>query len=122
MLLISNVVGPVATGFVAVFPVSTSSTILILHPRLGGQATAAVAANGLFGFAGIAAGLTAMHFAIPTLGLTIALALLLVVAMAWNMTVWIVRVRALSFERGVGFTWRMPRSAIPTQPQSGRSA
>lgn len=114
VLLISNVVGPVATGFVAVFPISTCSTMLILHPRLGGPCTAAVIANGLFGLAGIGAALTVTYFAIPTLGITIALALLLAVPIAWNLTVWIVRMRVLSYTYGIGFTWRLPRSPVPS--------
>lgn len=114
VLLISNVVGPVATGFAAVFPISTCSTMLILHPRLGGRSSAAVIANGLFGLAGIGAGLAALHFAIPTLGITIALMLLLAVPVTWNLTVWFVRMRILSVERGIGRSWRLARS--PAQP------
>ena len=97
VLLISNVVGPMATGFVAVFPISTASTMLILHPRIGGKASAAVITYGLFGLAGIGAGLTALNLAILPLGIIPALALALLVPITWNMTVWVIRMRAHDF-------------------------
>jgi len=93
VLVISNVVGPLATGFVAVFPISTTSTMLILQPRIGGRATAAVIANGLFGLAGIAAGLTALYVSLGSLGIVPALALALIVPVTWNLAVWAVRMR-----------------------------
>jgi hypothetical protein len=99
VLLISNVVGPVATGFVAVFPISTASTMLILQPRIGGPASAAVITNGLFGLAGIGAGLIALHFSIAPLGMIPALVLLLAVPVTWNLTVWAVRMRVVFFRR-----------------------
>jgi len=99
VLVISNVVGPVATGFVAVFPISTASTMLILQPRIGGPASAAVITNGLFGLAGIGAGLVALHFSIAPLGIIPALVLLLVVPVTWNLTVWAVRMRVVFFRR-----------------------
>ena len=99
VLLISNVVGPVATGFVAVFPISTASTMLILQPRIGGPASAAVITNGLFGLAGIGAGLIALHFSIAPLGIIPALVLLLAVPVTWNLTVWAVRMRVVFFRR-----------------------
>jgi len=94
VLLISNVVGPMATGFVAVFPISTASTMLILHPRIGGKASAAVITYGLFGLAGIGAGLIALNLAVMRLGIVPALALALLVPITWNMTVWVIRMRA----------------------------
>jgi hypothetical protein len=99
VLVISNVVGPMATGFVAVFPISTTCTMLILHPRIGGPASAAVIANGLFGMAGIGAGLVALHFSIAPLGMIPALVLLLAVPVTWNLTVWAVRMRVVFFRR-----------------------
>jgi len=99
VLVISNVVGPVATGFVAVFPISTTSTMLILQPRIGGRASAAVIANGLFGLAGIGAGLTALYISLKPLGIVPALVLALIVPVTWNLTVWAVRTRGVFFCR-----------------------
>jgi hypothetical protein len=96
VLVISNVVGPLATGFVAVFPISTTCTMLILQPRIGGPASAAVIANGLFGLAGIGVGLAALYISITPLGMAPALALALVVPVTWNLMVWVIRMRVVS--------------------------
>ncbi len=95
VLVISNAVGPIATGFVAVFPISTTSTILILHPRLGGEPTAALAANGIAGLAGNGIGLAALMLIMPILGTTTALVAALVVPMLWNLSIWASRTRPL---------------------------
>jgi hypothetical protein len=99
VLLISNVVDPAATGFVAVFPISTASTMLILQPRIGGPASAAVIANGLFGLAGIGVGLAAMYFSIAPIGTFRALMLLLAVPVLWNLMAWFVQMRRIPFWR-----------------------
>jgi hypothetical protein len=88
VLGVSHWAGPVATGMLAVYPISTTSTMLILHARVGGPASAAVVANGLSGMLGIALGLAAMNLAIP-LGVAPALALALAVPVTWNMAVWL---------------------------------
>jgi len=117
VLVISNVVGPMATGFVAVFPISTTCTMLILHPRIGGPASAAVIANGLFGMAGIGAGLVALRFSIAPLGMIPALVLLLAVPVTWNLTVWAIRVRVVFFRH-----WRPYVSAPASASISTRSS
>ncbi len=114
VLVISNIVGPVSTGFVAVFPISTASTMLILHPRIGGRASAAVIAYGLFGLAGIGAGLTALYISIMPLGIVPALALTLIVPMAWNLTVWAVRTRVVSVRRRRPFVSAPAAASIST--------
>ena len=91
VLVLSTWAGPVATGILAVYPISTTCTMLILHPRIGGQATAAVIANGLWGLLGIGCGLFALRVAIEPLGTPMALALALVVPISWNLSVWAVR-------------------------------
>lgn len=93
VLLISNAVGPIATGFVAVFPISTTSTILILHPRLGGEPTTALAANGIAGLAGNGVGLAALMLAMPVFGTAAALVAALVVPILWNLSIWAIRTR-----------------------------
>jgi len=93
MLLVSRSAGPVATGMIAVFPISTTSTMLILHPRIGGQVTAAVVANGLWGMVGIGLGLSGLCMAVEPLGKAPGLALALLIPLLWNYTVWSVRTR-----------------------------
>ena len=93
VLVLSNWVGPVATGILAVYPISTTCTMLILHPRIGGRPTAAVIANGLWGMLGIALGLLALCLTIVPLGTGTALALALAVPVTWNLSVWLARQR-----------------------------
>jgi len=93
VLLLSNWAGPGATGMLSVYPISTSCTMLILHTRIGGRASAAVIANGLWGLLGIGFGLFALIVTIPPLGTAVALALLLAVPVGWNLSVWFARHR-----------------------------
>src|SRR5271167_4368242 len=93
ILLISNLVGPLATGFVAVFPISTTSTMLILHQRIGGPVTAAVVANGIWGLVGLSIGLSALHYSILPTGPVLALTLALAIPVTWNLLVWAARTR-----------------------------
>lgn len=91
VLVLSTFAGPAATGILTVYPISTSCTMLILHPRIGGRATAAVIANGLWGLLGIGWGLFALCVAILPLGTAVALALTLAVPVCWNLSVWAAR-------------------------------
>jgi hypothetical protein len=45
VVTLSGRVGPAVSGVIALFPVVFSSMMLILHPRIGGPAAAAVIAN-----------------------------------------------------------------------------
>ncbi len=99
VLGLSHWAGPVATGMLAVYPISTTCTMLILHTRVGGRASAAVIANGLWGMLGIGGGLFALSLATLPLGLVIALALALIVPVGWNLSVWAVRQRSLRARR-----------------------
>ena len=49
VVTLSGWVGPTISGMMALFPVVFSSMMLILHPRIGGPATAAVVANSGWG-------------------------------------------------------------------------
>ena len=93
VLLLSNWAGPGATGMLSVYPISTSCTMLILHTRIGGRASAAVIANGLWGMLGIGCGLFALSLAVLPLGAAPALALALAVPVSWNLSVWFARRR-----------------------------
>ena len=91
VLLLSNWAGPGATGMLSVYPISTSCTMLILHTRIGGRASAAVIANGLWGMLGIGFGLFALSLTFLPLGAVAALALALAVPVSWNLSVWFAR-------------------------------
>lgn len=93
VLLLGRWGGPGTTGMLAVYPISTTCTMLILHSRLGGRASAAVIANALWGLLGIALGLLALALTIGPRGVPTALALLLAVPVTWNLSVWFIRRR-----------------------------
>jgi hypothetical protein len=93
LLLLSNVLGPARSGAIAIFPVVFTSMILILHPRVGPDATAAVIANGLSGLIGFAVALLTLHAATIPLGAPAALSLALAVCVAWNLLLFALRSR-----------------------------
>jgi hypothetical protein len=87
----SRWVGPTMSGTIATYPIVFTCLILILHPRIGGPATAAVLAHGLWGLIGFgAATLVLQHAAVP-LGSPAALSLALATAIAWNFGLWLWR-------------------------------
>jgi hypothetical protein len=96
VLALSHWAGPTATGMLAVYPVSTTCTMLVLHQRLGGRATAAVIANGLWGLLGVALGLAVIAASAPLWGTPAALLLgMLVIPVGWNLSVWGLRRRTV---------------------------
>ena len=67
ILEVSTWAGPTVTGIIAVYPISSTSLMLILQPRIGGRATAAVMANSLWGLVGISVGLVALSLSIVSI-------------------------------------------------------
>jgi hypothetical protein len=102
ILLVSTWAGPVVTGFVAVFPIATVCMVLILDSRIGTKGTAAMVATSMRGMVGIAAGMCALHLTILPTGPTIALALMLAIAVAWNLLTWLERERERARARAAG--------------------
>jgi hypothetical protein len=88
---ISSRVGPAISGVLAVFPIVLTSLILILHPRIGGPATAAVLATTHWGLVGFSIALMTLHVAVVPLGAPTALSLALAVSIGWNLMVWALR-------------------------------
>lgn len=84
VVTLSSALGPTLSGVAAVFPVTLSSLILILHLRLGGAAGGAVLANCVVGIIGFGLGMAAVHLAAEPLGRTVAVFLLFAVSAAWN--------------------------------------
>ena len=91
---VSHWAGPMLTGLLAVFPISSTSLALILQPRIGGRAAAAVIANSVWSLFGISFGLAAINLAVVPLGAAFALAAALAIPIVWNLTVWLVHRRA----------------------------
>ncbi len=81
---LSTQIGPLASGVLAVFPIVMCSLIVILQPRIGGKASAAVITNSLPGMLGFGLALATVHFAALPLGRWWALALGLAVSSLWN--------------------------------------
>jgi hypothetical protein len=99
VLVFSHLGGAGSAGMIAVYPISTTSTMLLLHTRIGGRASAAVIANGLWGLFGVGIGLFMMTLTAPRWGGTVGLAILLAVPVTWNLAVGFTRTRLLNQSR-----------------------
>jgi hypothetical protein len=88
VVTLSRWVGPGVSGTIALFPVVFTSMMLILHPRIGGPATAAVLANSGWGLMGLGIAIAVLHVAAPQLGSAIALSLALTTCISWNLALW----------------------------------
>jgi hypothetical protein len=84
----SGWVGPRVTGVMALFPIVFSSMMLILHPRIGGPATAAVLANSAWGLMGFGLGVAVLHVAVLQFGSPIGLCCALATCIVWNLVLW----------------------------------
>jgi hypothetical protein len=62
--------------------------MLILHPRIGGPATAAVIASGAWGLMGFSLGVATLHVATLHFGSAAGLSLALTVCVVWNSSLW----------------------------------
>jgi len=88
VVTLSNIVGPTVSGTIALFPAVFGSLILVLQPRIGGKATAALLANGQWGLIGFALAIVALHLTALPLGRAAALSLALATCVAWNLGLW----------------------------------
>jgi hypothetical protein len=62
--------------------------ILVLHPRIGGPATAAVMANSAWGLMGFGLAIAVLHVGALYLGSAAGLCLGLATCVCWNLTLW----------------------------------
>jgi hypothetical protein len=85
---LSGWVGPGISGTIALFPIVFSSIMLILHPRIGGPATAAVIANSGWGLLGLGVAIAALHLTAMPFGSAIALSFALAICVIWNLGLW----------------------------------
>ena len=85
---LSGWVGPSISGTIALFPVVFTSMMLILHPRIGGPATAAVLANSGWGLMGLGIAIAVLHVAALRFGSAVALGLALATCVGWNLGLW----------------------------------
>jgi hypothetical protein len=99
VVLTGRAIGPSLAGLLALAPVVMTSLVLILHPRIGGRATAAVMVHSLPGMLGFVAALTVMDLTVERLGAAVALSLALATSLVWNGGI-------------LFFKWRPPRQAV----------
>jgi len=88
VVTLSKWVGPSVSGTIALFPVVFTSMMLILHPRIGGPATAAVLANSGWGLIGLGIAIAVLHFAALQFGSVVGLSLALATCVSWNLGLW----------------------------------
>jgi hypothetical protein len=91
VVALSTKVGPGVTGILAVFPIVLTNLMLILQPRIGGKASAAVLANTVSGLAGFGCCLLVLHLTAQPLGSPLALTLALAVSVGANLLIFAAR-------------------------------
>lgn len=88
VVTLSSTIGPAGSGILALYPVVLTSLMLVLHPRIGGPATAAVIANSGWGLMGFGLSIVVLHLTATGLGSATALTLALATCVAWNLGLW----------------------------------
>jgi hypothetical protein len=88
VVTLSKWIGPGVSGTIALFPVVFTSMMLILHPRIGGPATAAVLANSGWGLIGLGIAIAVLHLAALRFGSAVGLSLALATCVSWNLGLW----------------------------------
>jgi hypothetical protein len=84
VLVVGRVFGPAAAGLTAVFPLTMTSLVLILHPRLGWQSSVAMLVNSLLGMIGFGAALALVALTATRWAAPVALSLALLAGVTWN--------------------------------------
>jgi hypothetical protein len=88
VVTLSGTIGPTGSGILALYPVVFTSLMLLLHPRIGGPATAAVIANGGWGLMGFGIAVALLHVMAEPFGSAIALGTALATCVMWNLGLW----------------------------------
>jgi len=88
---VSAAIGSFASGLFAFFPVALGSYFVILHPRIGGPATASVAAHVQAPLIGLGLSLLAVHLLAQPVGVWWSYAIGLSIGIGWNALLWTLR-------------------------------
>jgi uncharacterized membrane protein (GlpM family) len=89
----SSAIGSFASGMFALFPIILGSSIVIMHPRIGGMATASMLAHAQLFLIGLGLGGFALHYLVAPLGVWPALLAALCVNLTWSALVVVVATR-----------------------------
>jgi hypothetical protein len=87
----SHWIGSFASGVFAVFPIALATFVVIVHPRAGGKAAAAVLAHVQPALVGLPLGFLGVHYLAGWIGVWWSLAAGLAITMAWSAGLWLVR-------------------------------
>ncbi|MDE4911311.1 hypothetical protein PQI07_11480 [Methylobacterium sp. 092160098-2] len=101
VLAVSSALGPARTGVVAAFPVTLTSTFVILHRRIGGGAMARLASIAIRGVFGFGLALLTLHLTVQALGAAAALCAALLVSLIYSAGLLILQRRPSPKEPGV---------------------
>jgi hypothetical protein len=89
----SSSIGSFASGMFALFPIILGSSIVIMHPRIGGKATASMLAHVQLPLIGLGLGFLVVHYLVAPIGVWPALSVGLVVCLAWSGLLLVLRMR-----------------------------
>ncbi len=89
----SHRIGSFMSGMFAVFPIVMGSFVVVLHPRIGGPAAAAVLAHVQVPMIGLSLGFLAVHFLAEPIGIWWSYTVALAICLAWNAILWLVQHR-----------------------------
>src|SRR6516162_8399474 len=84
-------IGSFASGVFAVFPIVLATFVVIMHPRAGGKAAAAVLAHAQPVLVGLPLGFLGVHYLAGWIGVWWSLAAGLAISTAWSAVLWLVR-------------------------------
>ena len=88
---LSSSIGSFTSGLFSFFPVAMASYFVILHPRIGGKASASVGAHLQLPLIGLVLSLIAVHFLAESIGVWWSYAVGLSIGMSWNASLWLWR-------------------------------
>jgi uncharacterized membrane protein (GlpM family) len=86
-------IGSFASGVFAVFPIVMGCSVVILHPRVGGVASASMMAHAQIALNGLWLGFLAVHYLVASVGVWMAYVLGMAVCIAWSLMLWLIRKR-----------------------------
>jgi uncharacterized membrane protein (GlpM family) len=86
-------IGSFASGVFAVFPIVMACSVVILHPRIGGIASASMFAHAQIALNGLWIGFLVVHYLVAPLGVWGAFGVALIVCISWSGLLWVIRRR-----------------------------